>query len=187
MRQLEFPAASKARTVTVLAPLSSGIEADQEVVPLAVPLAPKLVAQVMLVTPLLSLAVPRSAKVAAAVVAVPVEGEVRVTVGAVLSPLFSAVRVMVKLFETLAPDAVAVTVTLLAPIARATFTDQAAAVPVATPEALPAVQVIAMAPVPPLAEPVSEIDAAVVVAAGAFTVKLNGAAVGLAEIGRAHV
>jgi hypothetical protein len=55
----ELPAASRAVTVMTLDPLWRAIpEADHEVVPVAVPLPPRLLVQVTCVTPTLSEAVP---------------------------------------------------------------------------------------------------------------------------------
>ena len=55
----EFPAASRAVTVMTLDPLRSAMPvADQLVVPVAIPLPPRLFAQVTWVTPTLSEAVP---------------------------------------------------------------------------------------------------------------------------------
>ena len=85
LRQPEFPAASKARTVTVLFPRSSGIVADQAVMPAAVPPDPKLLAQETSVTPTLSLAVPAITIDVALVENVAVDGEVMLNAGAVVS------------------------------------------------------------------------------------------------------
>ena len=62
-RQEELPAASCARTVTTLVPVSRGTTADQLVVPAAVPESPFEVDQVTLLTPTLSLAEPLSVMV----------------------------------------------------------------------------------------------------------------------------
>jgi hypothetical protein len=80
-----LPAASEARTVTELFPTRSGIAADQEVVPEATPEEAKLVAQVTSATPPLSPAVPEMITEAAVVDMVPVEGELMVKLGAVVS------------------------------------------------------------------------------------------------------
>jgi hypothetical protein len=85
VRQEVFPAASLARTVTVLLPISKGTVADQAVVPLARPDRPKLVLQVTCFTPMLSLAVPFNVTNIAVVDIVAVEGEVMVRLGAVVS------------------------------------------------------------------------------------------------------
>jgi len=57
----EFPAASNARVVTRFEPINRGIDADQFVVPVAVPDCPKFVDHTTDVTPTLSLAVPLNA------------------------------------------------------------------------------------------------------------------------------
>jgi hypothetical protein len=59
--QVELPAASYARTVTVFVPTSSGAVADQAVVPEAMPEAPVDTDHFTDATPRLSLAVPLTA------------------------------------------------------------------------------------------------------------------------------
>jgi hypothetical protein len=61
-----FPAASVARTVTVLDPSSTGIEVDHCEVPLSVPALPRFV-EVTLATPTLSVAVPENTRLLAVV------------------------------------------------------------------------------------------------------------------------
>ena len=80
-------AASRAVTVSTFAPLCSVIPAtDQLVVPLAVPLPPRSLAQVTWVTPTLSEAVPPMLSEARlAVVVELLVGDVIVTVGSVVS------------------------------------------------------------------------------------------------------
>ena len=60
VREPTFPAASVALMVTAFIPNSNGTVADQLAVPMAVPALPKFVAHVTALTPMLSLAVPRS-------------------------------------------------------------------------------------------------------------------------------
>ena len=81
----EFPAASYARTVTVLFPTSSGTTADHEVVPLAVPDPPVEVLHCTEETPTLSLAIPLKEIVADAVETIEKPGETIVTAGAKVS------------------------------------------------------------------------------------------------------
>jgi hypothetical protein len=71
--------------VTVLEPTSSGIDADQLVVPLAFPDDPVLVDQATDVTPTLSLAVPLNGIDTAVVETDVAPGEPMVSVGAVVS------------------------------------------------------------------------------------------------------
>lgn len=85
LRHPEFPAASYARTVTTFDPTSSGIDADQVVVPLAVPDCPTFVDQVTDVTPTLSLDVPLNAIVGADVEIEVAPGDAIVNVGDVVS------------------------------------------------------------------------------------------------------
>ena len=68
-------------------PIKSGIAADQAVVPDAAPAEPKFVAQDTRVTPTLSLAVPAMVTKDAVVDMVPLEGEVMVKLGGVVSVL----------------------------------------------------------------------------------------------------
>ena len=85
LRQLEFPAASKALMVTMLEPVIKGITADQLVVPAAVPDWPRFVDQVTCVTPTLSLAVPAKAMEVALVDTEVAPGVLMVNVGGVVS------------------------------------------------------------------------------------------------------
>ena len=85
LRHDVFPAASWARTVTVLEPTSSGICAVHCVVPAAVPDPPVLVAHVIAVTPTLSLAVPLTTIEVAAVEITADEEEVIASCGGVVS------------------------------------------------------------------------------------------------------
>jgi hypothetical protein len=80
-----LPAASYARIVTTFDPTSSGIDADQLVVPLAVPEPPVFVDHVTLVTPTLSLAVPLNAMVEADVDTLVAPGDPIVNAGGVVS------------------------------------------------------------------------------------------------------
>ena|SRR6185436_6711753 len=103
VRQATFPAASPARMITVLFPMSRGTVADQTAVPLAMPEAPKLVLQFTCVTPTLSLAVPFSIAEGTEVDMVAVDGEVTVSAGGVVSVGVVSVkdsRVTVTIFET---------------------------------------------------------------------------------------
>ena len=80
------PAASRLVTVMTLLPAVSGTDADQDVVPVAVPLPPAAFDQVTLVTPTLSAAVPPKATDEVVVLqVVALVGLVMVTVGAVVS------------------------------------------------------------------------------------------------------
>jgi len=83
----EFPALSEAVTVRMFGPSVSEMpEADQEVVPVAVPLWPELLDHATCETALLSVAVPESEMVLVEVESVlPVVGEVIATTGAVVS------------------------------------------------------------------------------------------------------
>jgi hypothetical protein len=80
-------AASRAVTVTIVVPAATGTDAiDHELVPVAVPLAPRSVDHVTCVTPTLSLAVPLTAMVPLVAVKVPVPvGAVIAIAGAVVS------------------------------------------------------------------------------------------------------
>src|SRR5512138_739848 len=80
-----FPAASRAVTVSTLLPDCNAIPlTDQLVVPVAVPLPPRLLLHVTCVTPTLSAAVPPSViGLVVAVYVVPVVGLVMLTLGAV--------------------------------------------------------------------------------------------------------
>jgi hypothetical protein len=120
LRHEVFPAASAARMVTAFAPTSSGIDADQLVVPLAVPEDPVFVAQVTAVTPTLPLAVPLKTSVAASVEIVVEEGETIVSVGAA-APAGGLSRVTVIDRQTRLAPAVAVTVISFTPIASGTL------------------------------------------------------------------
>ena len=106
-----LPAASRAWTVSTLVPIWRTTPlAVQLVVPLAVPLPPRLFAHVTCVTPTLSDAVPPSVRRLALVLKVGLEvGEVMVTVGAVVSV---AVPVPVRIRETVSPSAVKLTFTV---------------------------------------------------------------------------
>ena len=86
-RQLEFPAASNARTITVLSPTKSGTTADQLVVPDAEPDAPFEVLHWIEATPTLSLAVPLTGIEDAVVLTRVNPGEIIVSEGAVVSAL----------------------------------------------------------------------------------------------------
>ena len=85
LRHPEFPAASYARIVTTFEPTSNGIDADQLVVPLAVPDCPMLVDHATDVTPTLSLAVPLNAIEADDVETAVPPGDAIVKVGGVAS------------------------------------------------------------------------------------------------------
>jgi hypothetical protein len=77
--------ASVAVMVTVFDPTSNGIDADQAVVPMAVPEDPVLVVQVILATPVLSEAVPEKVSVAEFVETVLPPGDTIVSEGGVVS------------------------------------------------------------------------------------------------------
>jgi hypothetical protein len=179
--------------VTTFEPTSRGIDADQLVVPLAVPDCPVFVDHMTDVTPTLSLAVPLNAIVADDVETEVAPGDAIVNEGGVVFPpdegaVDAATRVTVTTRDTQPDPADAVTVIVFAPIASATFEIvHAAALPVAVPEIAveddPVDQVTVIAPDPPEAAPVRLTVAAVVVAAVAFTVSVNGAAAGEAGAG----
>ena len=86
-RHAEFPAASNARTVTVVLPTRSGTAADHLVVPDAVPASPFEVDQATRITPTLSLAVPLTAMAADEVATIVSEGTRICKDGGVVSPL----------------------------------------------------------------------------------------------------
>ena len=86
-RQEELPAASYARTVTVLLPTSSGTDADHETVPVAVPAPPVDVVHATDATPTLSLAVPLMVSAAAELDTIDEPGETIVMVGGTVSVL----------------------------------------------------------------------------------------------------
>ena len=90
-----LPAASRAVTVITLEPLTRVMpEADQLVVPVAVPLPPWLLVHVTWVTPMLSEAVPPRVSGLELVLYVGFEvGEVIVTVGGVVSAVAAVVKV----------------------------------------------------------------------------------------------
>jgi hypothetical protein len=129
----ELPAASRAVTVMMLEPLSRVIpEADQLVVPVAVPLPPRLLAQVTWVTPTLSEAVPAMFNDAELVLYVAVvTGAENATVGAVAS---EGVQVTVKVAtpEFPAPSR-AVTGMMLEPLSSVMPATDQLVVPVAVP------------------------------------------------------
>jgi hypothetical protein len=185
-----FPAASDARMITVFDPTSRGTDADQLVVPLAVPEEPVLVVQVTAVTPTLSLAVPLIAMEAAEVETVAEAGEAIDSEGGVVSWDGSGGvlwRVTLTDFVTRLVPAVAVIVMVFVPDARGTpAMVQAEAEPWAVPDApRPFDQTIAMTPVPPDAEPDRLTVEAAVVAGGALTVRVSGAGGGLVGVVRA--
>ena len=83
-RQLEFPAASKARITTVLVPISNGIcAALQSLVPTEVPLPAEPFCQVTRVTATLSPAVPDTAIVGSDVCRLVPKGDAMLSVGGV--------------------------------------------------------------------------------------------------------
>jgi hypothetical protein len=190
LRQPEFPAASYARIVTTFVPTSSGIDADQLVVPLAVPDCPVFVDHLTDVTPTLSLAVPLNAIDVAAVETDVAPGDPIVSVGAVVSvpvpppPVgaTAACLVTVTTCDTRLVPAVAVTVIVFEPIASAIFEMlHADAVPDAAMDDEPDDHVTEIVPDPPDAAPDKLTVVAVVVAEVAFTVSVNGPTVG--EVG----
>jgi len=142
------------------------------------------VAQDTRVTPTLSLAVPAMVTKDAVVDMVPLEGEVMVKLGAVVSapplPEPAAARVMVSVFDSWLLAAVAVTVMMFAPTASGILAMvQADADPAAIPEApVEADQITVIAPDPPVADPDKLTLAAVVVEVTWFTVNARGAGVG---------
>lgn len=175
LRQPIFPAASEARTITVLFPISNGIEADHAVVPDAAPDVPKFVAQETCVTLMLSLAVPPMVTDAAVVDIVPVEGEVIVRLGAVVSVIIDC-RVTETDFDARLPPAMAVTVMTFAPIISGILEMlQAEADTAAVPEPPPLdVHVMVIALDPPPADPDKLTLEAPVVEATPFTVSVRG-------------
>jgi hypothetical protein len=177
-------------------PVNRGMVADQLVVPFAVPDAPVLVDQVTFVTPTLSLAVPLNAMVAADVETVVPPGDPMVNVGGVVSDpppvvtggvggvVDAACLVMVTTCDTCAEPADAVTVIVFTPTASAIFEIvHAAALPAAAPDTATDDDAVdqdtEIVPDPPAAAPVRVTADAVVVAAVAFTVKLNAEPVGV--------
>ena len=84
-RQPVFPAASFARTVMVLSPTSNGMVAVQFVVPVASPVVPVEAVHTTSVTATLSRDVPARRMLEAVVDTTVLEGEVMVSVGAVVS------------------------------------------------------------------------------------------------------
>lgn len=80
-----MPAASKARIVMTFEPVNRGTAELQVAVPVAVPEPPKLLAQVIVVTPILSLAVPLITIEDSDVETTVEEGEVMVSEGGVVS------------------------------------------------------------------------------------------------------
>lgn len=178
--------------MTTFEPTSSGIDVDQFVVPLAVPDCPIFVDHATDVTPTLSLAVPPNAIVADVVEIVVPPGDEIVNVGGVVSvpdplPLVGgAVLVTVTTCDTWLDPAVAVTVIVFTPIASAIFDIvHAPVVPVALPDTATEEDAVdhvtEIAPDPPEAAPDRLTVAAVVVAAIALAVRVNGPAVG--EVG----
>src|SRR5213593_5182875 len=111
---LVLPAASRAWTVSMFVPIWRTIPlAVQAVVPVAVPLPPRLFAHVTWVTPTLSDAVPPSVIIELLVAKVGLEvGDVMVTVGAVVS-LKATVKVRVAMLPAASR---AVTVSTFDPI-----------------------------------------------------------------------
>lgn len=170
--------------VTVLEPTRRGIDADQLAVPLAVPDCPMFVDHVTEVTPTLSVAVPLNEIAVAVVETVVPPGAEMVSVGGVVSvppPLEGGVavcRVTLTICVTMLDPAVAVTVMVFAPIARAMLEIVHGAEPVALPEAVPVDQVTTIVPDPPCAVPDRLTVDAVVVAAGALIVSVNAVGVG---------
>jgi hypothetical protein len=174
--------------VTVLLPTRSGTLADQFEVPEATPDEPKLVAQATNFRPPASLAMPVMVTDAELVDRLPVEGEVTVSVGGVVSGdpgggVEMDCRVMVTERDTRLVPVDAVTVIVFDPITSGTLSMlHAAGEPVAASEApLLDDQVTAMAPEPPEAEPASEIEDALVATGGVLTTSVRagvGAGVG---------
>ena len=178
--------------MTTFEPTSSGIDADQLVVPFAVPDWPVLVDHVTEVTPVLSLAVPLNEIVAAEVETDVAPGETIVNVGGAVSgppPVVvggadAACLVIVTDCETWLDPAVAVTVIVLAPMASAIFEIVHAD---AEPDAVPDIatddeavdHVTVIAPDPPEAAPASVTDAAVVVDDVVLTVSVSAGAEGV--------
>lgn len=86
-----MPAASKARMVMAFEPVNRGTATLQEVVPVAVPEPPKLLAHVIRWTPRLSVAVPLMRIAAKAVETVVPPGEVTASEGGVVSAVLGGV------------------------------------------------------------------------------------------------
>jgi hypothetical protein len=185
VRQDVLPAASYARSVTVLIPVRMGILADHAVVPDAAPDRPKLVDHVIVFTPTLSLAVPLTVNVLADVAALAVEGTAMVMVGGVLSTpppaLFVLDRTTVTDFATRELPAIAVIVITLLPSASGMLaTVQAAPATLAAPFwPVLLLQETVIAPDPPTAVPARLSVVAGVVAAIGFTVRVKGSGVGV--------
>lgn len=164
--------------MTTFEPTSNGIDADQLVVPLAVPDCPILVDHTTDVTPALSLAVPLNTIVDDDVETVVAPGDAMVNVGGValvLVPVVGGVAggtgclVTVTTCDTWLEPAVAVTVIVFTPIASGIFEIVQAEEPLATPDIAideDAVdQITEIAPEPPVAVPDKFNVAAVVTAA----------------------
>jgi hypothetical protein len=158
------------------------MDADHVVVPLAVPDPPVLVDQVIFATPTLSLAVPLNAIEDADVDTLVAPGDPIVNVGGVVSGpagvVGAACLVMVTTCDTFVVPAVANTVMVFTPIARAIFDMvQAEALPAALPEIATEEDAVdhvtEIAPEPPCAVADRVTVAAVVVDAVAFTVSVN--------------
>jgi hypothetical protein len=159
LRQDEFPAASVARTMTVVRPGGSGTAAFHCEVPVAVPLPPEFVDQATDATPTLSVAVPEIRIEARDVEADVPAGEAMLRDGAVLSGAGGGlVRSIATAFDTCALPLEAVNVIVLGPGDKPTpFTVQAAPFTAAAPDAPPEDrQDTAAAPV---TVPAREIDA----------------------------
>ena len=118
------------------APTNSGIDADQLFVPIAAPEEPVFVDHLTEVTPTLSLAMPLN-EIAAEVVETDVApGELTVSVGAVVSETgVPTCRVTVSTCETWLDPAVAVTVIVFVPAARAMLEIDHEVLPAALPVA----------------------------------------------------
>ena len=136
-----------------------------------------LVDHVTAVTPTLSLAVPLKTMDDADVEIDDDEGDPMVSEGGVvLAGVVAAWRVITKDCAMWVLVSVAVTVIVFAPEAKGTLaTVQVEPEPCAVPEdPVLTVHVTTIGPLPPVSEPESAIDGAVVVAAGAFTTSVIG-------------
>jgi hypothetical protein len=141
LRQPALPAASKARTTMLLVPTRSGIDADQNVVPEAVPVELELVHPTT-VTPTLSVAMPITVIEAPGVETMVAEGDLTLTAGAVVSldgtgvggGGGSSVRVTTKVEEAVCPvPSLTVTVMWLSPTLKGTEATDQEVDPIAVP------------------------------------------------------
>ena len=142
-----------------LTPPARDTDADQECVPLAVPLPPRLFTQVTDDTPTLSPAVPEIVSAGAVVVTAAVEGDVIAIVGAVLSGGDGTVKFPVVLHAVAPVDVIVCTCHVAAPVASVIPGDKVQVPPLPHPAAM-ALVVREMATRPVLSRTSSWYDAA---------------------------